>query len=377
MAFKTLLGDAATAKDWLDYLQQFAADTPFGFSDLTSMSRTMLSYGVGTDEQGLWMNAIGNAGSARGLSGADLTSIATYLGRMNSTDKVTLEYLNPLLERGIDAIGYLADNLGKSTDEVYDLISKGQLDGSDAARVIIGRMEADNQGAMEELSATYAGLTSTLEDAEAQRDAAMGEGYMNARKSAMEEEIAFLESGSTDEMYRLIGEYQASLENAKEKAVREAMQEAMGSVEYTRAFAADDGAEMGRILAEAESKARAEYEASEGYQEYLATQKQIVEDTRNSLIGDGTYWQLGYDLGVEMNKGLAAAAKAAHEAELAEAADAHQEYMISNWGSHTGTDAGTNVTVTGNTFTVREEADIDRIAEALAEKLTQAKELAG
>ncbi len=38
---------------------------------------------------------------------------------------------------------------------------------------------------------------------------------------------------------------------------------------------------------------------------------------------------------------------------------------------------GVSVSVTVNGLTVREEADVDRIAETLAQKLSEAKELAG
>ena len=40
-----------------------------------------------------------------------------------------------------------------------------------------------------------------------------------------------------------------------------------------------------------------------------------------------------------------------------------------------GYGGGVNVSVTGNNFTVREEADIDRIAETIARKVTEAREL--
>ena len=59
LAFGTLLGSSEDAKTWLDTLQKKAAVTPFGFSDLTSMSKTLLSYGVGTDEQNLWPSRTG------------------------------------------------------------------------------------------------------------------------------------------------------------------------------------------------------------------------------------------------------------------------------------------------------------------------------
>ena len=195
LQFSTLLGSDRAAAEWVDWMQQYGAVTPFSFDDLSSMSRVGLSYGFDTDELKAMMQAVGDAGSALGIEGADLQNIAAYLGRMNSSDKVTLEYLNPLIERGIPAIEYLAEAMADSADnvegkqyteaDVYDAISKGILDGSDAARAIMGAMAEDYAGSMAAMSETYAGKQSTLQDAEDQLNAAMGEGYNTEREKGI------------------------------------------------------------------------------------------------------------------------------------------------------------------------------------------------
>ncbi len=424
LAFGTLLGDSDAAKTWLDTLVQKAAVTPFGFSDLTQMSKTLLSYGVGTDEQNLWMQAIGDAGSARGITGEGLTAIATYLGRMSSTDKVTLEYLNPLMERGINAVEYLAENLtektGKevTTADVYDMISKNQLSGADAARVIVEMMEKYNEGAMEAQAQTYSGMVSTMEDKQEQVDAAMGEGYMAKRKEGLLAQTEWLEKGGTKDAYKLIGEYQASLENAKEKAVRNALDAASQTEEYRKALAENNGAEMGRILAEAQAEAEKEYRDSKGYQEMLQSQKDSVDSIREDLVADGTWRTFGYDMGIEFSKGFSAAKGVMEDslnASLDEAygftitepkenvemgtnrqvfggfskadgltyvpyngypARLHEGERVLTASEARGYGKGTNVSVTVNGLTVREEADVERIAETLAQKISEARELA-
>lgn len=422
LAFGTLLGSSEDAKTWLDTLQKKAAVTPFGFSDLTSMSKTLLSYGVGTDEQNLWMQAIGDAGSARGITGEGLTAIATYLGRMSSTDKVTLEYLNPLMERGINAIDYLAENLtektGKevTTADVYDMISKNQLSGADAARVIVEAMEQYNKGAMEAQSQTYSGMVSTMEDNQEQVDAAMGEGYTEKRKEGLLAQTEWLDKGGAKDAYKLIGEYQASLENAKEEAVRNALDAASQTEEYRKALAENDGAEMGRILAEAQAEAEKEYRDSEGYQEMLQSQKDSVDSIREDLVADGTWRTFGYDMGIEFSKGFKSAAEEMEDeiygsgffADTWEQlgnrwkralglpvdvgtnhadgltyvpyngypARLHEGERVLTASEARGYGKGTNVSVTVNGLTVREEADVERIAETLAQKISEARELA-
>lgn len=419
LAFATLLGDKDKAADWLDELQDFAAVTPFAFEDLTSMSRTLMSYGIkDNEEQRGWMTAIGDAGSAVGLSGADLTMLATYLGRMNSTDKVSLEYLNPLMERGIDAIGYLADNLGTSKDAVYEMISKGQLSGIEASKLIVEKMGEENAGAMDAISQTYSGLTSTLEDNRAQLDAAMGKGYMETRSQSLQEEIDYL-SGKTgakmEEMYGLIGQWQASVENKRDEMVRTAMESVVNdNPEYAKALAEGNGAEMGRLLAEAKAQAEAEYTKSEEYETLINTQTAMVEDARNTL--SQSYYDLGYNLGQEMTKGLAAVMQKEYQDALNAQVDASMAYHQAI-GSYGGTDAAAawnghaaglsyvpydgyravlhegervltaaenrsgsaapQITISGNQFAVREEADIGRIAAELMQNILEARELMG
>lgn len=427
LAFGTLLGSSEDAKTWLDTLQKKAAVTPFGFGDLTSMSKTLLSYGVGTDEQNLWMQAIGDAGSARGITGEGLTAIATYLGRMSSTDKVTLEYLNPLMERGINAIDYLAENLSEeegkvvTTADVYDRISKNELSGYEAARVIVDAMEEYNKGAMEAQSQTYSGMVSTMEDNQEQVDAAMGEGYTEKRKEGLLAQTEWLDKGGTKDAYKLIGEYQASLENAKEEAVRKALDDAAETEEYRKALAENDGAEMGRILAEAQAAAEKEYRNSEGYQDMLQSQKDSVDSIREDLVADGTWRTFGYDMGIEFSKGFGSALREdtatgnvneflwglfGNEGETRFAGEIlwdkltgknpgknhadglsyvpyngyparlHEGERVLTASEARGYGKGTNVSVTVNGLTVREEADVERIAETLAQKISEARELA-
>lgn len=417
LAFGTLLGSSEDAKTWLDTLQKKAAVTPFGFSDLTSMSKTLLSYGVGTDEQNLWMQAIGDAGSARGITGEGLTAIATYLGRMSSTDKVTLENLDPLMERGINAVEYLAENKGVSTAEIYDMISKNQLSGAEAARVIVDAMAEYNKGAMEAQSQTYSGMVSTMEDNKEQVDAAMGEGYTAKRKEGLLAQTQWLDKGGTKDAYKLIGEYQASLENAKEEAVRKALDAAAETEEYRKALAENDGAEMGRILAEAQAAAEKAYRDDQGYQDLLESQKDSVDYIRHTLAEDGTWRTFGYDMGIEFSKGFKSAAEemedeiygsgffadtweqlgnrwkrvlgipvnagANHADGLSYVpydgypARLHEGERVLTASEARGYGQGVSVSVTVNGLTVREEADVDRIAETLAQKLSEAKELAG
>ena len=417
LAFGTLLGSDAEAASFLGDLQTMAATTPFSQAGLEAIAKNLIANGI-TDrgEQLEMLTSVGEAGSALGLSEQSMAEVATYLGRMNSTGKANLEYLIPLMERGIPVVDYLAENLGKSKEEVYDMVSKGLIPGADAARVIADAMGDSFAGSLEKQAQTYNGLVSTLEDARAQLDAAMGEGYNEARKPALQEEIDYLSGEGGEqmkEMYSLIGEFQASVENAKEEAVRKAMIDIQeNSTEYRDAKLAGDGAEMGRLLMQAKAEAEKAFMETEGYQTLIESQQTAIQGVRDTM--DDSYWSLGYDMGKEFQKGLAQGMQQDANSFLwglmgNEGEDRYLGQIIGDWfsgkedGSHASglryvpydgyrailhegervltarearqgglqESSGVTVSVTGNSFTVREEADIDRVAEAIAQKMLE------
>ena len=226
IAFNRLLG-AGVGDQYLASLRTLAADTPLEYSDLTDMSRALaVGFGDSPERMLELMTAIGDAGSAVGLTAADMTEMARALSRMNSSGKATLEYLNILQDRGVNVIQMLADEYGKTQGEIYDMISKGEINGRDAASIIQAGMESAYSGAMDEMASTFSGLTSTLEDTMAEITAGYGTGYNRERSRGMEQEIADYGGSLGDVMARvneLAGENAAYLENLQEQYTREAL----------------------------------------------------------------------------------------------------------------------------------------------------------
>ena len=309
IAFNKLLGEGV-GDQYLKDLRAMAAETPMEYSDLTSMSRA-LATGFGSDPKRMLelMEGIGNAGSAVGVSASDMSVMAQALSRMQSSDKASLEYLNMFQERGVDVIGMLAGSLGVSQGEVYDMISKGSISGTQAVSIIQQGLE-QYAGAMDEMSKTFSGLSSTLADAETEMDAAYGEGYNEERAKGLQAQIDWLngESGEAQqEANKAIGAWQASLENQKEQYIRDAVDAAMESDEYQQAKAAGDAAEMGRIIMEAKVHGMNEYNASEGAQLALESEKALIAGIRADTGLKSDYWDAGYEMGLEYSKGMAAA----------------------------------------------------------------------
>lgn len=309
LSFKTLLGGEKQADGFLSEMTDFAANTPFTYDQLTSVSKTLLAFGADAQDIKPMLTNIGDAGAALGWSADDQSNIATYMGRMQTVGKATMEYLNPIMERGINVYDALRENIeelkGASNADIQKLISKGELGGAQTTGAISQYMKDHYAGAMEEFAQTYSGRLSTLQDAEANRDAAMGEGYNEERKKGIEAQIAFLSDNTNKEAFAAQGAYQAQIENKKEEIEREALKHVMDSDEYKDAADKNDGATVNRLIAGAMAQAKADWMDSKEYQATMSEEEAILTQIRDTLVDSN--WKAGFQLEQEKTKGQLAA----------------------------------------------------------------------
>ncbi|AFM02380.1 tape measure domain protein [Desulfitobacterium dehalogenans ATCC 51507] len=413
LAFGRVLGSDETAKDFLAEMADFAVATPFDYDQLAAISKTMLANGYKQNEVFEELVKIGDAGMALGMSSEDMNYVAASLGSLRSTGQTTLESLSPLLERGIPVFEYLAKASGKTEAQIQDMVSNGLIPGVEAAKAIADYMGTEHAGNMEKQNQSYQGLMSNLEDAQGNMDAAMGEGYTHERQKGIQAQIDYFEGESGEklkEANRMIGEWKASLENDHEAAIRNSMDEMMDSDEYKQAAAEGNRVEMGKLLAEAQAKGENEYKASEGYQLQLATDQELIKKIREDQSLKKEYWNTGKALQEEFEKGRRAVSAASpygygdaydygwngQVAGSVPGSGKVAAYGISyvpydNFPAllHEGErvltasearalkgSGASNISITGNSFIIREEADIGKIARELARNMARASALA-
>ena len=278
------------------------------------------------------------------------------------------------------------------------MVTDGKISGEDAAEAILTYINDTYGGLSEKLATTYDAMVDNLSDFQADMDAAMGEGYNEGRKAGIQAQMDWMsgESGeAVEEANRAIGAWKAELENQKEQYVRDAMDAMMASDEYQTAKAEGDAAEMGKLIMQAKVQGMNEYNASEGAQLALESEKALVTSIRNDTVLNQNYWDAGYEKGQEFSKGMAAA---------------RRDNYWSGYGSTTGPNpqrnpyryavgidyvpydnfpallhqgervqtavearserpgmSGIQISMYGTT--IREDADIDRVAEALLRKV--------
>lgn len=346
VTFNQLIGGNMTGTEFLAEMKTLSDAKPYQYQDLTSMSRAMAPT-LGDNSEGMlqWLSAIGDAGSVLGLGTEDMSTIAMNVGNIQSNENASLEYINPLIERGIDVWDYLEGHFKNqetgqflTKEELISAVSSGELKGADVAEVILQGMQQTFGVAAEQQANTYIGLESTLQGYQENMDAAYGEGFNEERKKGIQAEIDSLsgESGEqAEEANRLIGQYYASLENLQEQYARDARDLVMGSAEdsevfdpeamdrlkqlraeYEIAIAEENGAEAGRILEEAKIFAQMEYNASEGAQQELDSQIALIQSIGENASVKQEYYNTGKKLADAFTEGLSASFQRAQKSGL-------------------------------------------------------------
>ncbi|MCH5279536.1 MAG: hypothetical protein J1E60_07070 [Christensenellaceae bacterium] len=408
------------AQQFLDRITEFSRSTPFGYDDLTATSKTLLSYGYKSDDIFSMLTQVGDAGAALGWNASDREAVATYLGRMNLTDKVTMQYLNPLMQRQIDVLGYikasLEPSLGSVTEaDVMEMISKGELSGKAVSEVLLEYMGDEYKGAMEEFQNSYEGVKSTLEDWESEMQAAMGKGYNDERTKQMKEQIDWYEQNADElkRMYELVGQYEAGLVGDEEENMRNSLDKLLDQI---KTEGITDASQMSQTLYEAMVDAKVTYLNSDSYKDLYNSQIELVERVQTSLVENQIWYDFGKALGDQFTKGLNAALGLINSSTIAEPQDYINSFYDNGSSVTPGPDptphpgyaygisyvpsnnypamlhegervltaaqaraadrggaASASVTITGNQFIVRQESDIDAIASALLKKLRDAE----
>ena len=426
MAFAQRFGSDEAAEDYLSQVEERAARTNYSYDEITGYAKLLLN-SYSADETFGVLQRLSDATAGLGLSSSDVTMMISGLSRMRTTGKATQEYLNYFSERGVDVYAALGQSLGVDKSQVAGLVTDGAVDGAQAAEAILTYINQEFGGLSEKLMGTYDAMVDNLDDVMASLEAQGGEGYNQERIAgiqAQQDAYSGVLGEAVGEINRIAGENKAYLENLSEQYTREALSavllgqgttlygedEAEKLAEMGREYAqaAEDyaagnqeaGLRMEALKEQAEALATAAYESSD---QYMALQNveldQIAAIRENTAALEG--WRLNYQEEVELTKGLASVGGGAMQDMSSPAVPAQwRNYMTEKGREYpaayglqrvpydnfpallhegervlTASEARTmsagsgGVTIQVGQLSVREEADVDRVAEALYERL--------
>lgn len=162
-SFEVMTGSADKAKDIIAELQKIGAETPFEVKDLAKATNLLMSFGFGAEDAIDSMLMLGDI--AQGSS-EKLDTISKAYGRMVSSQKVTLEDMNMMIDSGFNPLQIIVENTGESMKSLYDRISKGTMSVEEITEAMKQATSAGGKyfQSMEKQSKTLNGQISTLKD---------------------------------------------------------------------------------------------------------------------------------------------------------------------------------------------------------------------
>ncbi len=419
------LGGDEAAGTYLESLKSLASSSNYTFDQLTGYSKILLN-SFGADGAIGALQKLSGTMEGLNLDESGFQTLLSNLDRMQSSERVTQEDLSFLSGSGAD-VNQVLDKIAQARKAAGVETNVGDgFSGSEAAQAVLDYMGQSFGGLSEKLASTYDALVSNVEDTKTAVSAAGGVSYNETRKEGLQAEQAAYGGklgNALEKLNAVIGENKAISENLSEQFQREALS-ALVLGDKTTVFQPGDaekleglreqfqeaseayengsqeaGLKMETLKEEAEALATAAYESSSWYQTVRDTELDQIDAIRentkkleavsnayamSNAFTRGTGFEIVEHVSpeeakkdaerLETLKGLGLYAYGLdyvpydnfpallHQGERVQtAAEARSERTVPA------------ITITGNSFTVREEADISRVASELLAQM----ELAG
>ena len=151
-------GDAANK-----WLQKFATDTPMAFADTQQAMMRLKTAGI--DPMNGSLQALVDYNAKVGGDAENLNGYISAISKGFIKGKLSMEEINPLLERNVKVFELLAQETGGkyTADQMQKMLQEGKL-GRKAIAALLRAMGRDAKGAAKEQMKTWDGLVSNLED---------------------------------------------------------------------------------------------------------------------------------------------------------------------------------------------------------------------
>ena len=162
-SFETLLGNTENAYNHLEALKAYASKTPFEMPEIADASRTLLSFGVDSENVMSILNRLGDVSLG---NSEKFSSLALVYGQVASQGKLMGQDLLQCINAGFNPLQVISERTGQSMAELKKQMSEGAISAEMVAQAFQWATEEGgmfHDGILKQ-SETFDGLISTLED---------------------------------------------------------------------------------------------------------------------------------------------------------------------------------------------------------------------
>lgn len=192
VAFEVLLGSAGKATVLMKEIQEFAASTPFQLPELQSAAQRLLGFGSAAEEVVGTMRMLGDL--SMGNAGI-LDRLTLAYGKLQAKGKATLEELNMFTEAGVPLMNALAESLDTTTENLFKMISQGEVSFADVQRAMVALTSQGGQffDMTARQAETLSGVMSTFKDNVDDLRGALVQSFLPAMKESVGELTKFVQ----------------------------------------------------------------------------------------------------------------------------------------------------------------------------------------
>jgi tape measure domain-containing protein len=183
-SFNNLLG-SKLGPGALNQVQQFAQGTPFSLDDSITLAQRFIAVGFQWQQVIPIMTAAGNSVARLGKGNDDLDRLVLALTQIQSKGKLMGQEMRQMSEVGVDALSILSASLGKTTAQVQELVTKGEISNTTFFEAF-KKWDAANGDFLKQQSQDYIGVQQNLDDVRFQIEATFGDALMRGRTKSMQ-----------------------------------------------------------------------------------------------------------------------------------------------------------------------------------------------
>ena len=189
MQFETLLGSTSAAKQRMEEIVKFAAETPFEIAELAATSKLLQVMGGTLLATGQGLRMVGDAAA---ISGQPIGEVGLHIGRLFNaitTGNSAGESVARLQE-----LGLMTGTVKREFEKLAEAQKKGKAHilSQEKAMVALREVFKSADGAMQRLATTTEGKTSNMKDNMSQLQVAFGTGFNVGLKDALNATNTFL-----------------------------------------------------------------------------------------------------------------------------------------------------------------------------------------
>lgn len=183
IAYSNLFGDTTLANELINVLKDFAATTPFSFTESEAAAKRLLAYGI---EYKNVMYVLRGVMSAAAMQGdpTKIERISRALGQIHTRGKLVTQEVVQLTEAGIPAYEILQEKLGLAKDQLGDLGREG-IEASVAINALVDGITERFGTTMMASAKTLKGIISNIKDNATMLAAGIFEPFTTGLKSGL------------------------------------------------------------------------------------------------------------------------------------------------------------------------------------------------